>query len=89
MVKFSVNGSSLTSAAMVGAERAKAHREVSGPILPQSGASEGPCLPPDEPEGHLLMETTPAVSKGKLNDLGASRWAMSTQMQNSELRKHG
>lgn len=31
MVKFSVKGSSLISAAMVGAERASAHREVGGP----------------------------------------------------------
>lgn len=70
MVKLTVNGSSLTSTAIVYAERVKTHREVRGPKSTSEWGFRGPCLPPNKPKCHLLMETTPAVTENhKFGDI--------------------
>lgn len=66
MVKFSVNGSSLTSPAMMGTERAKSRWEGS-PHPSQDGASEGSGS--SSRLTYHLMATAPAANKGRLNDL--------------------
>lgn len=80
MVKFSVNSSSRASPAVVSAERAKACGRSGAQHPPTVGLPRASCPPPRKPEGHVLMETTPAARKDRLNDLGAGD-GVSTQVQ--------